>query len=154
MESWTSYFFLSVCGGHGRRLLWAGMLREQAECNGASACAPGPNTSDAAHLLHVSIHTIFSSILAFEDNLGDPSGHGTQFADIKWKVLPKNKLLTLKRNSYFYVNKSLSSTRWATLYLWRDVTAFSMERDAMSSGLWTNSQPINSLHQTMLPICS
>ena len=29
------------------------MLREQAECNGAST-APGPNTTDAAHLLHVS----------------------------------------------------------------------------------------------------
>jgi len=39
-----------------------------------------------------------------------------QFVDIKLKVPPMYKLLILKRNYYFNVNKSLSSTRWTTLY--------------------------------------
>ena len=37
--------------------------------------------------------------------------------DIQLKVLPDYKLLILKRNFYFNVNRSLSATRWATLYL-------------------------------------
>ena len=45
-----------------------------------------------------------------------PSGCGIQFVDIKLKVLMQCKLPILKRNSYFKVNKRLSSARWATLY--------------------------------------
>ena len=37
--------------------------------------------------------------------------------DIQLKVLPDYKLLILKRNFYFNINRSLSATRWATLYL-------------------------------------
>ena len=44
---------------------------------------------------------------------GGPSGRGTLFVDIKLKVPPQYKLILL--NSYFNVNKSLSSTRWTTL---------------------------------------
>ena len=47
---------------------------------------------------------------------GGPSGGRTQFVDIKLKVPPKYKLLKLKFNFYFYVNKSLSSTRLTTQY--------------------------------------
>ena len=47
---------------------------------------------------------------------GGPSGRGTLFIDIKFRVLTLYKLLILKRNSQFEVNKRLSMTRWATLY--------------------------------------
>ena len=47
---------------------------------------------------------------------GGPSGRRTLFAVIKLKVPPQYKLLILKCNSYFNVIKSLSSTRWTTLY--------------------------------------
>ena len=45
---------------------------------------------------------------------GGPTGRGTLFVDIKLKAPLQYKLLILK--SYFNVNKSLSSTRWTTLY--------------------------------------
>ena len=48
---------------------------------------------------------------------GSPSGRGILFVDMKLKVPPQYKLLILKRNSFFKVNKKLSSTRWATLYI-------------------------------------
>ena len=41
---------------------------------------------------------------------GGPSGRGIQYVDIKLKVPPQYKLLILKRNSYFNVNKRLSSS--------------------------------------------
>ena len=47
---------------------------------------------------------------------GGPSGRGILFVDIKLKVQPQYKLIILERNSFFEVNKRLSSTRWATLY--------------------------------------
>ena len=47
---------------------------------------------------------------------GNPSGRGTLFAVIKIKVLPQYKFLLLKWNSYFNVNKRLSSTRWTIPY--------------------------------------
>ena len=47
---------------------------------------------------------------------GGPSGHGTQFFDIKLKVMPQYKLLVLKCYPYCNANKSLYSTRWTTLY--------------------------------------
>ena len=50
------------------------------------------------------------------DVQGGPSGRGIQFVDIKFKVLRQYELLMLKRKSYFNVNKSLSATRWTTLY--------------------------------------
>ena len=40
-----------------------------------------------------------------------------EFPGVRLKVLPHFKLLILKGNSYFNVHKSLSSTRWTTLYL-------------------------------------
>ena len=43
-------------------------------------------------------------------------GRGMQFVDIQLKVPPWFKLLILKRNSYFNVNKRLSATKWTTLY--------------------------------------
>ena len=48
------------------------------------------------------------------------TGRGIQFDDIKLKVPSEYKRLILKRNSYLNVNKSLSSTRWATLYTKQD----------------------------------
>ena len=48
---------------------------------------------------------------------GGPSGRGTQFIDIKLKVVPQ-----LKRNSFCNVNKSFSSTRCTTLYYLRKNT--------------------------------
>ena len=47
---------------------------------------------------------------------GGPSGRGTMFVDIKFKVPPQYELLILKHNSYCNVNERLSSTRWTTLY--------------------------------------
>ena len=46
---------------------------------------------------------------------GGSSGRGTLFVDIKFKVLSQFKLLILKCNSQFEVNKRLFATRWATL---------------------------------------
>ena len=43
---------------------------------------------------------------------GGPSGRGTMLVNINLKVL----LLTLKRNSYFNVNKRLPLNRCTTLY--------------------------------------
>ena len=37
------------------------------------------------------------------------------FVDIELKFQPQYKLLVLKQNSYFKVNKRLSSTRWTAL---------------------------------------
>ena len=45
---------------------------------------------------------------------GGLSGRGKLLVDIEIKVPPQFKLLILKRNSYFKVNKSLTSTEWAT----------------------------------------
>ena len=53
---------------------------------------------------------------------GGPSSHGIQFVDMKLKVLLQYTILILKRNSYFNVNKRLSSTRLATLYEWKPTT--------------------------------
>ena len=48
-----------------------------------------------------------------------PCGRGTLFVDIKLKVPPQYTLLMLKRNSYFNVNKRMSTTRWTTMYLFK-----------------------------------
>ena len=47
---------------------------------------------------------------------GGPSGHRTLFVDIKFKLLSQFKLLILKHNSQFEVNKRLFATRRATFY--------------------------------------
>ena len=47
---------------------------------------------------------------------GGPSGRRALFADIEFKVLTQYKLLILKRNSSFNVNKRLTSTGRTTLY--------------------------------------
>ena len=46
---------------------------------------------------------------------GGPSVRGRLFVDIKLKVPSQYELLMLKCNSYFNVNKRLTSTRWTTL---------------------------------------
>ena len=46
---------------------------------------------------------------------GGPSGRITQFVALKLKVPTQCKVLKVKPNSYFIVNKSFFSTRWTSL---------------------------------------
>ena len=57
---------------------------------------------------------LYNSLLQVQ---GGPSGRGTLFVEIKFKVLSQYKLLRLKCNCQFEVNIRLSSTRWTTLYV-------------------------------------
>ena len=67
----------------------------------------------------VCIYCIFYDVWISLTIQGGPSGRGTQFVDIKLKLMPQYKLLILNRNSYFNVSKRLSSTRRTTLYMYR-----------------------------------
>ena len=68
-------------------------------------------------LVVVPLQEIVSSMSSLEYVQGGPSVPGTQFIDIKLKVVPQ-----LKRNSFCNVNKSFSSTRCTTLYYLRKNT--------------------------------
>ena len=61
-----------------------------------------------------------------------PFGRRKQFVDIQLKVLSQYKLIILKRNSNCNVNKSMTSTRWATMY--------SMRLDSVPCSCWGYSR--------------
>ena len=78
--------------------------------------------SPLAALPSISKNTILTTdsvvIIVFFETLAtekSATGGGILFVDIKLKVPLQYKILSLKHNSYFNINKRLSATRWATL---------------------------------------
>ena len=105
--------------GRGRRR-WRGGCRWRRRRRCCFALWININTSFRNYGSYISFtdcHVIQKSFI----NIGWPIWSRQLFVDIKFKVPSQYKLLILKRNSQFEVNKRLSATRWATLYIrWND----------------------------------